>query len=351
MGRMTEFNSYFVKLDRPGSIFSAKVDVAGRMVPVSFKFVHPGFFIAFFKTPVPLRFLERLNLGAKRDECTVLLPVLSEHNQRRLRKICAMLEGLEKRDLADVLAQMLEVEKFLELGRLLDFFSLTAADAAPLLARLEIEKRIKVITYHDLLVTAYGHFQESLQKLSRFLAHCFEKRLKSVPLGAVEKAIKIPQHSIFFHYLVQSLAVPLSFRVQNDVILCQRFSSSDEEKNNMAAVERALKKNKMPVFAISDAVKVSGLEYRALNDALWYMADEQTIIQISESHFVFEEELQKIVNRLKKFKRNQGDLIGIADLRELTGLSRKYILMLFTYFDALGFTRRQGNQRKILLSA
>ena len=348
---MTGFNSYFVKLKRGESFFTAKVEEAGKGVTANFKQLQPGFFIAFFPVQAHFRFRDTLSLGPRRETGTVLLPALSKYNPRRLRKIGAMLENMEERDLAALIPQLLTVERFLEFGRLLDFFALSPADATRLLVRLEVECLVKVITYRDLLVTAHDHYQESLQALSRFLSHCQEQRLKVVPFATVEKALKIPKESFFFLYLVHSLAASLSFRVLRDAIAFQRLPNTEDEKKHMAVMEQALKKNRLAVFTIEDGIQVSGLEFAAVNDALWYMAEDGTIAQLDESHFIFQEELQKVVNRLKKFKRNQGDLIGIADAREMTGLSRKHILVLFGYFDTIGHTQRLGSKRKILLSA
>ena len=72
-------------------------------------------------------------------------------------------------------------------------------------------------------------------------------------------------------------------------------------------------------------------------------------MQLNERYFIFSDEYNKIINRLKKFKRNQGDIITIDDLRTMTSLSRKYLIVLFEYLDGQNITQRIGNKRKILL--
>jgi selenocysteine-specific elongation factor len=81
------------------------------------------------------------------------------------------------------------------------------------------------------------------------------------------------------------------------------------------------------------------------------MLTEGKFVQLNERYFMFSDEYQKIINRLKKFKRNQGDIISIDDLRTLTTYSRKYIIILFEYLDLQNITVRVGNKRKILLGA
>ena len=81
------------------------------------------------------------------------------------------------------------------------------------------------------------------------------------------------------------------------------------------------------------------------------MLNEGKFLQLDERYFIFSEEYAKIINRLKKFKRNQGDILTFDDLRDMTAYSRKYLIVLFEYWDRQNITCRVGNQRKILLGA
>jgi hypothetical protein len=71
---------------------------------------------------------------------------------------------------------------------------------------------------------------------------------------------------------------------------------------------------------------------------------------LSEKYYIFNDDLNKILNKLKKYKRNQGEMIDIQSFRELTLLTRRYIIILFEYFDTHRITQRVNNQRKILLT-
>jgi hypothetical protein len=44
-------------------------------------------------------------------------------------------------------------------------------------------------------------------------------------------------------------------------------------------------------------------------------------------------------------------MIDFIAFREMTSLSRKYLIVLFEYFDSRQITQRQGDKRKILVSA
>ena len=94
----------------------------------------------------------------------------------------------------------------------------------------------------------------------------------------------------------------------------------------MADIEKILKANKLLIFTIENVQKNTSYSLKQINDSLWYMLEEEKFMQLDERYFIFTDEYNKIINRLKKFKRNQGDVITFDDLREITSYSRKYLI-------------------------
>jgi len=41
------------------------------------------------------------------------------------------------------------------------------------------------------------------------------------------------------------------------------------------------------------------------------------------------------------------DEVGTGEFRDMLGTSRKYVVALLEYFDALGLTERRGNKRSL----
>ncbi|HPL63809.1 MAG TPA: selenocysteine-specific translation elongation factor [Syntrophales bacterium] len=83
---------------------------------------------------------------------------------------------------------------------------------------------------------------------------------------------------------------------------------------------------------------------QSVMDVLNVMLKEEKLVKISEDMFFHREALEKL-------KSSYGDLLkkkGKAappDFREITGLSRKYIIPLMEYFDSAKFTIRVGDYR------
>ena len=117
----------------------------------------------------------------------------------------------------------------------------------------------------------------------------------------IESKLKLPQSSIFFKYLLRLFTDNFSFKVIKDKLVFQELALSEKEKESMEKIERILRKNKLPIFSIENIVKLSDLIYKDINDSLWFLLSEGKITQLDEKYFIFSEDLDKIINRLKKF--------------------------------------------------
>jgi hypothetical protein len=135
-------------------------------------------------------------------------------------------------------------------------------------------------------------------------------------------------------------------------IVFQRLALSETQQGSLDAIENLLQTHKVSIFSIENILHLSeDLNYKDVNATLWFMVENNQAIQLNEKFFILTEDLNKIINKLKKYKRNQGDMIDIQAFRELTQYSRKYIITLFEYFDAHQITEREDNKRRILLGA
>ena len=344
------FNSYFVRLSHAESAFSGSVTIAGNQLIVGFKKLADGLFIAFFKNQVELHFQEQIPFKKIGGCFIVLLPVLTKYNQRKLKKIAGLLSEIENAPLAAVLADLIAIDKFIEAEQLLEFFSLSRKQAISLLVQLELEKKLKLVDFQHLAVIHYDHFQELAGELKNELNQAYENGERSIKLSQLEKKLKLSQTMLLFKYLLRRYQDEMAFKIVKNTLVWKRIPLSEGEKEKLGELEKVLKRNHFVVFTVEDVQKVSGLEWKPIQDALWYLLNEEKLVQLNERYFILTEDLNRIINRVKKFKRNQGEMIDINSLRNLTSLSRKYIIILFEYFDARHYTVRLGNNRKILIS-
>jgi len=325
--------------------------LAGENIPVSFKRVNGDLFVVYFKNQVELNFLQQLDFKNAKNPLCVLLPVLSQYNQRKLKKISEILTLIEKQSFSQIILALLAVEKFAEVGNLLVFFAVEKWAASAVITEMEIAQQVKIISFNDLFITSWFHYSQHVALLENTLRQAYDHREKTLKFSQLEKIIKVPHTTLYFKYLLRKCSHAFPVKLVAGALIFSQLPLAVEEKERMAEVEKVLKSNKLLIFAIEDVQKITTFSPKQINDALWYLIQEERFMQLNERYFIFSDEYNKIINRLKKFKRNQGDILSIDDLRKLTQFSRKYIIILFEYLDRQNITQRIGNKRKLMLGA
>jgi len=346
-----KFNAYFVRFVHPQKSFSGNIQLAGENIQANFKKIGDDLFVVYFKNQLELSFLQKIVLKNSRGSLHVLLPVLSQYNQRKLNKLGDILALIDTQSFSQIILSLLTVEKFLELGILLDFFAVERWAAIAVLTEMELAEQAKTISLHDLFITSWSHYSENVTTLENALRQAYENREKTLKFSQLEKTIKVPHTSLYFRYLLRKCSSMFPFKLLASALIFSQLPLAAEEKERMAEIEKALKTSKLFIFTIEDVQKITSFSSKQINDALWYLIHEEKFMQLNERYVIFSDEYNKIINRLKKFKRNQGDIITIDDLRSITSYTRKYLIILFEYLDGQNVTQRIGNKRKILLGA
>lgn len=345
-----KFSSYFVKFDHPESNLTGNLIVRGKLVSANFKKIQENLFTLHLKSQEALKFLESINFKNGKKSIVVLLPVISKYNKRKLKKLTKILDAAVTMERVYILVELLSIENFLKLEKLIEFFSLDKKSVISFLIEMELNQKIKIIDFSTLYITSHQNYQNNLAQLKDIFTQYLENKNKNISLTEIESKLKIPKSSIFFKYLLNSLNEQFSFKIIRDKVVFQKLALSEKEKENLSLIQRTLQANRLTIFTIENLLKLATLTYSEINNSLWFLMQEGELVQLNERYFILHEDLNKIINRLKKFKRNQGEYIDIRTLRELTLFSRKYIIPLFEYFDAQKITDRFGNRRKILLT-
>ncbi len=87
-----------------------------------------------------------------------------------------------------------------------------------------------------------------------------------------------------------------------------------------------------------------GVERNKLRDLLSILLEEGEIEQVNPEYFLAAGRLAEAEERIRSFLGERGRL-GVADVREMLGASRKYAIPLLEYFDRRKVTRREGDFR------
>jgi selenocysteine-specific elongation factor len=121
---------------------------------------------------------------------------------------------------------------------------------------------------------------------------------------------------------------------------------SDEEQMRDILLRRFedLALQVMPADQIIDSLKLDRSTARKI---VQLMLKDNVLVKIDEEMIVARTVLDKLVTRLKDIK-SANPTLGVAEFKDLTGVSRKYAIPLLEYLDRQRVTRRVGNARTIL---
>jgi hypothetical protein len=347
----TKFNAYVVELKHSEESFTGNLLISDKTVSANFQKIDQDLYIAHFQTQEAFSYHEKVHFKNREKEMVCLLPVLSKYNKRKLAKLAKLLNAPGGKEKNNILTFITSIDKFVKYDDLLDFFSISREEMIVFFLDKELRKEIKIIDFIHFTVTSYENYWEYHKQFHALLTEYYTGRQQILKFSEIESKIKLPMNSIFFKYLAHSFIDDFSFKIKKDRIVFNKPALSEDQKEYMTEISDILKRNKMFIFTIENAVRSSGLTNKEVNDALWTLLETGEVVQLNELYFIFSSELHKIINRLKKYKRNQGEMIDIQAFRELTLYTRKYIIVLLEYFDSQQITTRIENQRKILLGA
>ncbi len=345
------FNSYVVELKHRETSLTGNLLISGNIVSANLKKIAQNLFVAQFKNQFEFSFMEKIELKNRGKEIGVLLPVISKYNKRKLTKLSKMLNKPEGREKFNIILNLTTIDKFVKIDELLHFFSIDRREIIELLVEKELQKKIKIINFSQLVVTSFENYQKYIEQLNAILTEHSTSGNQALKFSEIESKIKLPQSSLFFKYLIHTFTNRFFFKIKKDKIVFRKLALSENEKESMVEISEILKKNRFSIFSIENILELSDLSYKEVNDTLWFLVESGEVVQLNANYFIFRNELNKILNRLRKYKRNQGEMIDIQAFRELTLFTRKYIIILFEYFDSQEITRRVKNRRQILLDA
>ncbi|MEK6193412.1 MAG: SelB C-terminal domain-containing protein, partial [Deltaproteobacteria bacterium] len=95
-----------------------------------------------------------------------------------------------------------------------------------------------------------------------------------------------------------------------------------------------------------EVTKTLGVDPAVAKDVLMLLVNEGTMIKAKEDLFFHVEPYGDLKKRLKDFLMANEE-ITTPQFKEMTGVSRKYIIPLLEYFDARNVTIRVGDSRKL----
>jgi selenocysteine-specific elongation factor len=269
-----------------------------------------------------------------RDSVMAHLHVLAEGDTNKIITHHISYTGLAGASFADLLIMTNLSEK--ELGQ----------ELQNLLSRQVI---IQVDRENRVFVHA-SRFEELKQKAVALLgAYHKEHPLKAGMIKEVFKA-QLPRDVDIriFNLLVQTLVKSDTIVQEKEIVRLadHEIALEADQKDLRDKIENTYESSGLQPPYVKDLVTSVGQNAGHIKDVLGHMLQEGILVKVKDDLFFHKTAIHGLKNRLVDFLRENGD-ISTPKLKEMTGVSRKYMIPLIEYFDDTKVTIRVGDVRKL----
>jgi selenocysteine-specific elongation factor len=196
----------------------------------------------------------------------------------------------------------------------------------PALAALEKEVLAHVTAFHQQSPLARGMSREELRK-----------RVFGRLPGEV------------FRFCLEDLAARRKLSLQEDVVglFGREVQLSPEGSALKERIEAEFRQAGCLPPSLAELQTAVGAEPEEVRRLYFWMLKEKILIRISEELAYHRDTVEQIKIRIRE-RHSRGAKFGVADFKELFGLTRKHAIPLLEYLDRERFTRRVGNDRVLL---
>ncbi len=151
-----------------------------------------------------------------------------------------------------------------------------------------------------------------------------------------------------FHFLVERLLK------RDELVAEQELLRLPEHKVTLAADQAQLEEKLRTIYAqagltppnLKDVLEELDLEAKEIMPVMRLLQERSVLVKVKEEMYFSMDAVQKLEQQLLGFFADNDEL-GPPEFKDLTGLSRKYIIPLLEFFDKQKFTVRVGDKRRL----
>ncbi len=147
-----------------------------------------------------------------------------------------------------------------------------------------------------------------------------------------------------FHYLVSQMSQEGLVVLDKETIRLKGHKvtlAQDQEKTRREVEEIYLKSGLQPPYFRELKDRFSG---NAGKDVLDLMVKDRVLVKVKEDLYFHNDIIENLKKRLAEYLKDKGE-IDAPQFKEMTNVSRKYMIPLLEYFDASQLTMRVGDKR------
>ena len=203
--------------------------------------------------------------------------------------------------------------------------------------------------------TIYLH-HEVVEELWRRVAAALDSEHRQTPLRKVVERSRLARH---FPQLTSSVfdALCASWMEQGELVEQRQGLALAHWEPQLTESQRALLQEIEQQFLVAEfqppsldqLAKNLGQPTTSLAELTDVAVEARTLIRLSQTVFLHLEHEQRVRSLLNETMAD-GKALSVSEIRELLGTTRKIAVPLCEYFDSIGFTRRQGDLRRLVVS-
>jgi selenocysteine-specific elongation factor len=152
-----------------------------------------------------------------------------------------------------------------------------------------------------------------------------------------------------FRYSLDRLVERQGLLLQDEFVCLhgREVQLSPEECTIREEIESCYKKGASQPPSLSEVMKEARGNPAAIRKIHFWMIKERILVKLSEDMIYHRQALEEIKHKIRTALA-PGSRFGVAEFKDLFGLTRKHAIPLLEYLDRERVTRREGNDRVLL---
>jgi selenocysteine-specific elongation factor len=219
------------------------------------------------------------------------------------------------------------------------------------LRALAASGHVRIVGEQPLVTAAAEVFDQSVADATREI-HQFHAAEPLLPgIGREDLRARVFAHAspVFFRAVLDHLAAKQIAAIDQDIVRAFGRSitleASDERTREQLVA--SFREMGLQAPAPDGVAAAAGIDRGTARKIIQMLVKEQRLVRINDALVLDRAAVDRLIADVRARKASN-PRFGVADFKELTGLSRKYAVPLLEYLDSQRITRRMGDERVIL---
>jgi selenocysteine-specific elongation factor len=188
--------------------------------------------------------------------------------------------------------------------------------------------------------------KEAIAELDRY--HSKNPLRAGMPREELKSKLPLSMSSKLFNLLLIHMTKGHEIVQEEDLVrlVDHKVSLKVDQAEVSGKIVEIYKRSGLTPPYLKELIKSLDMEAATVKDVLMLLVDQGKIVKVKEELYFYGEAVSDLKKRLIEFfKKNEE--ITTPQFKEMTGVSRKYLIPLIEYFDSKNVTIRVGDSRKL----